>query len=116
MESSAQTGFRFPDLATMFDFTFGLPTSQDSDVVRVVDLFDLERSDVDVTRERDIVTVKGEYGADLDATRVFEQFRIPDGLDIKRVHFVKRSEGMNRLVFVFDQIDHDKTSSIDISE
>lgn len=91
----------FLDFSSMLDQIFVV--EDDSNVVRVIELYDLEKQDVDVTVEDRTITVKGEYGTDLDATRVYEQFPEPEGMYLKSTHFVKRG-GSNKLVLIFDQV------------
>lgn len=73
---------------------------QESDVVKVIELFDLEKNDVEVHTDNNVVTVKGEYSSDVDATRVYERFHLPEGKEIATTKFVRNSAG-NKLVIVF---------------
>jgi hypothetical protein len=94
----------FPDFGNMFDQIFSIQQTNDVDVVKVIDLHDIGKREVDVTvDENRIVTVKGEYSSDLDATRVFEQFPEPEGMYLKKTYFVKRN-GCNKLVLIFDEV------------
>jgi hypothetical protein len=94
----------FPDFSGLFDQAFSIQKTNDSDVVKVIDLFNLEKQDVTVeVDENHIVTVKGEYSLEFDATRVFEQFPEPEGMYLRSSHFVKR-DGMNKLVLIFDEV------------
>lgn len=83
----------------IFDNAFPL-NPQPSDVVKVIDLYDLEKNDVEVFTDGNVVTVKGEYSSDIDATRVYERFYLPEGKEIATTKFVRGSAG-NKLVIVF---------------
>lgn len=97
----------FPDFSGMFDQVFSINSTNDSDVVKVIDLFDLEKQDVTVEVENRIVTVKGEYSSDIDATRVYEEFPEPEGMYLRSSQFVKRG-GMNKLVLIFDEVNDEE--------
>jgi HSP20 family molecular chaperone IbpA len=91
---------QFPDFTGLFDGVFEF-VDDDSSVVRVFNVFDLEKQDIEVSINGDMVTVKGEYSADLGATRIYEQFQLPEGKQIKTTQFIKNATN-NKLVILFE--------------
>lgn len=88
----------------LFEGLFGnaFPFVQDNteNVVKVIELYDLEDQDVEVNLENGMVEIKGEYSKDIDATRIYHKFEIPEGKLVKSATFLKDPSG-NKLVILF---------------
>lgn len=93
------------DFNTAFEINFPKrrTTIGSPQTVLIVDIFTLEKDDIDVSIEGRTVTIKGEGGFDLDSVRIYEQFDLADNKEIKTVQFTRGPE-VNKLVFVFDTV------------
>lgn len=94
----------FPDFGGLFDQVFSFAHDDTESVVKVIELHDLEKQDIDVSQNGDLITVQGEYSSEIDATRIFEQFVVPKGKQVKTTQFIKNSGG-NKLVILFEDRD-----------